>query len=120
VWKILLADDEENLRMLVRTTLEDPEYEILEAGDGPATLEVARKQLPDVVVLDWMMPGMSGIEVARALRADPATREIPILMLTAKGQEADYRQAEALGVEAYLVKPFSPLDILDRIQRILR
>lgn len=120
MWKILLADDEENLRMLVRTTLEDPEYEILEAGDGPSALEMARKQRPDLLVLDWMMPGMSGVEVARALREDPATQGIPILMLTAKGQDADRRQAEAVGVEAYLVKPFSPLDILERIQQLLR
>jgi two-component system phosphate regulon response regulator PhoB len=117
--RILLADDEANLRMLVHTTLDDPEYQILEAEDGATALTLARQERPDLLVLDWMMPGMAGIEVARALRNDAQTANIPIIMLTAKGQEKDKEQGRALGASAYLVKPFSPLELLEKVQEIL-
>jgi two-component system, OmpR family, phosphate regulon response regulator PhoB len=116
---ILLADDEANLRILVRTTLEDPDYRILEAADGTSALELARQQHPDLLVLDWMMPGINGIEVAKALRQDPATAHIPIIMLTARGQETDKTQGHSLGTCAYLVKPFSPLELLQKVQEAL-
>ncbi|MBI3302020.1 MAG: response regulator [Deltaproteobacteria bacterium] len=116
---ILLADDETNLRMLVCTTLDDPQYRILEAANGTAALELARQEHPDLLVLDWMMPGMTGIEVAKALRRDPATAQIPIIMLTAKGQGTDREQGRALGTYAYLVKPFSPLELLEKVQKVL-
>ena len=116
---ILLADDEQNLRLLVRTTLEDPDWRILEAADGPSALEIARKEHPDLIVLDWMMPGMSGIDVAAELRRHPETRDVPIIMLTAKGRQADREQGLSLGISAYLVKPFSPLEVLDKVQEIL-
>lgn len=116
---ILLADDELSLRVLVRTTLADPAYRILEAADGVNALELVRAERPDLLVLDWMMPGLSGIAVATALRQDPATAAIPIIMLTAKGQDADRGQGQALGLQAYLVKPFSPLELLDKVQEIL-
>lgn len=116
---ILLADDEANLRMLVHTTLDDPQYKILEAADGTAALELAKQEHPDLLVLDWMMPGMTGIEVARALRNDTNTSHIPIIMLTAKGQEKDKEQGRALGTYAYLVKPFSPLELLEKVQEVL-
>lgn len=116
--KILLADDEANLRMLARITLDDPAYRILEAEDGIAALTLARNERPDLLVLDWMMPGLSGIEVARLLRQDPTTAQIPIIMLTAKGQEADRAQGRDIGVYAHLVKPFSPLELLQKIQEI--
>jgi len=116
---VLLADDEVNLRTLVRTTLDDPAYRILEAADGVAALELACKEIPDLVVLDWMMPGMSGVEVASALRQDPATAHIPIIMLTARGQEKDKEQERVLHLAAYLVKPFSPLELLEKVQKIL-
>lgn len=116
---ILLADDEANLRILVRTTLEDLEYYILEATDGTTALELARKERPDLLVLDWMMPGINGIEVAAALRQDPATAHIPVIMLTAKGQEMDKAQGHAVGAYAYLIKPFSPLELLRKVQEVL-
>ncbi len=116
---ILLADDEAHLRTLVRTTLDDPAYRILEAADGISALELARKEHPDLLVLDWMMPGMSGIDVATALRQDPATAHIPIIMLTAKGQEKDKEQERILRLSAYLVKPFSPLELLEKVQEVL-
>jgi two-component system alkaline phosphatase synthesis response regulator PhoP len=116
---ILLADDEANLRILVRTTLDDPEYCLLEAADGTTALELARKERPDLLVLDWMMPGINGLEVAKALRQDPATAHIPIIMLTAKGQEMDKERGHSLGTSAYIVKPFSPLELLQKVQEAL-
>jgi signal transduction histidine kinase len=115
---ILLADDEENLRTLVRTTLDQPGYRILETEDGTAALALARRERPDVVVLDWMMPGMTGLEVLTELRRDRATAAIPIILLTAKGQREDVAQAMANGASAYLVKPFSPLDLLAKVEEL--
>lgn len=116
---VLLADDEANLRMLVRTTLEGPDYRIVEAVDGTAALVLARKERPDLVILDWMMPGMTGVEVATALRRAPATAQIPILMLTAKGQAADREVERTLGLQGYLVKPFSPLELRAKVEQLL-
>lgn len=115
---IVIADDEPNLRMLARITLDDPEYRILEAEDGAIALALARSERPDLLVLDWMMPGLTGIEVASTLRQDAQTSTIPIIMLTAKGQDTDKAQGRAAGVNAYLVKPFSPLELLQKIQEI--
>ncbi len=116
---ILLADDEENLRLLLRATLEEPDFTILEAPDGSTAHELARKHRPDLVVLDWMMPGMTGIELTRLLRSEPETRSTPIILLTARGQESDRDQAMALGIQGYLVKPFSPLEFLHMVEEIL-
>lgn len=117
---ILVADDEDSLRLLIRTTLEGADTTIVEAGDGLAALEMARQEPPDLIVLDWMMPGKSGLEVARELRASPRTASIPILMLTAMAQEKDRKRALAAGVQAFLIKPFSPLELLERVQAMLR
>jgi DNA-binding response OmpR family regulator len=116
---VLLADDEKPLRILVHTTLESSEFRILEAADGVEALELARREKPDLLVLDWMMPSLTGIEVARRLREDPATASIPIIMLTAKGQEADREVAAKAGITTYLVKPFSPLELLDKVHAAL-
>ena len=116
---ILLADDEEYLRLLVHTTLDDPAYRILEATDGHQALAMAQTEHPDLLVLDRMMPGLSGLAVAQALRQDPATIHIPIIMLTAKGQDSERAQEHALGLQAYLVKPFSPLELLEKVQSIV-
>ena len=116
---ILIADDEEPLRRLVQTTLESAEVRILQAADGEAALELARRERPDLIVLDVMMPRRTGLEVARALRQDPATATFPILMLTGLGQEKDREEVLALGVSGYLVKPFSPLELMKRVQEVL-
>lgn len=116
---IVLADDEANLRKLVRLTLDDPQYRILEASSGMAVLELARQERPDLLLLDWMMPGMSGIEVVKKLREDPSLASIPIIMLTARGQEKDRQRALALGLHSYLVKPFSPLELIEKVQEVL-
>ena len=117
---LLLADDEANLRMLARITLDDPDYRILEAADGTTALTLARAEHPDLLVLDWMMPGLTGIEVARQLREDPNTSGIPIIMLTAKGQASDKEQGQASDAYAYLVKPFSPLELLEKVEAALQ
>lgn len=117
---ILLADDEAHLRTLVRTTLDQPGYRILESEDGATALALARSERPDVVVLDWMMPNMTGIEVMTALRRDAATANLPIILLTAKGQRADVTQALASGATAYLAKPFSPLELLTKVDELCR
>ena len=117
---ILLADDEAYLRLLVQTTLDDPAYRILEATDGNQALAMARAEHPDLLVLDWMMPGLSGLAVAQMLRRDPTTADIPIIMLTAKGQATDQALGHAVGLQAYLLKPFSPLELLEQVQAILQ
>jgi two-component system phosphate regulon response regulator PhoB len=116
---ILLADDEAHLRRLVRTTLEDLDYVILEAEDGAAALRLARERRPDLLILDWMMPGLSGLEVAEAARRDPRTAGRPIILLTARSQVRDLERGRAAGVFAYLTKPFSPLELLREVERAL-
>jgi len=117
---ILVADDEANLRKLVRATLEDPRYRIVEAQDGTAALALVRKEQPDLLVLDWMMPGMTGIEVAKVLVSEAADLAKRIIMLTAKGQEKDRAEASAFGIYHYLVKPFSPRELLEKVEAVLR
>jgi DNA-binding response OmpR family regulator len=116
---ILLADDEENLRVLVHATLESPDYEIVEASDGDEAIELARIHRPDLMVLDWMMPGKTGVEVSAEIRSQDATRNIPIILLTAKNQQDDIVTALGCGVTSYLVKPFSPAELLDKVQELL-
>lgn len=113
---MLIADDEEALRTLVRVTLDTGRFRILEASDGVQALELAREHKPDLMFLDWAMPGFSGIEVCRKLRADPATRDLTVVMLTARAQDFDREAALQVGVDAYVTKPFSPLRLLDAVR----
>ena len=116
---ILVADDESSIRILIRTTLEEPECRILEAATGAAALAITGRVRPDLVILDWMMPGISGLDVLRALRNDRSTAAIPVIMVTAMGQEKHRAEGLALGAQAYLVKPFSPLELLQLTQQVL-
>ena len=116
---ILIADDEKNLRLLVSTTLADPSLRVIEAKDGTEALRLARAEMPDLLIVDWMMPGMTGVEVARNLRADPLTAGIPIVLLTAKAQESDRAIGQSVGVHAYLVKPFSPRQLRQIVDDVL-
>jgi two-component system, OmpR family, phosphate regulon response regulator PhoB len=117
--KILLADDQEALRLLLQAILEDGDYQLLEAQSGPEALALARVEKPALVVMDWMMPGMSGVDVAKALKTDPATREIPIILLTARNRAEDRQAGLAAGVSEYISKPFSPLELIDAVERLL-
>ncbi|MCB9727112.1 MAG: response regulator [Deltaproteobacteria bacterium] len=116
---ILLADDEDNLRTLIHMTLSDPRYRVVEARNGAQALELTQELTPSLLVLDWTMPCLDGIEVTRALRADAKSSGIPILMLTANGGESDVELARSVGVSEYLTKPFSPLELLDTVERLL-
>ena len=117
--KVLIADDQPTMRQLVRLTLESGHFEILEAPDGDAALEIARAERPDLLFLDWTMPGMAGIEVCRALREDPATAGIRIVMLTARSQDSDRAQAQEMGADDYITKPFSPIQLLEKVRDVL-
>jgi len=116
---VLIADDEESLRTLIETTLEAPGLRILQAANGDQAVEVARREHPDLILLDWVMPGRSGIEAAELLRREPATADIAIVMLTGRHQEQDRQRGLALGIRAYLVKPFSPLQLLQCVRGVL-
>lgn len=116
---ILIADDEEDVRTLVYITLASPRYCILETGDGRSALEIARKEKPDLLVLDRMMPNMNGLEVAEALRKDPFTSDIPIIMLTAVSEERDKKFTRNMGVFAYMLKPFNPLELREKVRAMI-
>ena len=116
---ILIADDEEDLLFLVETTLEDPRYRILSATNGTTALERIQQIHPDLVILDWMMPGLTGLEIIKRLRDDPATAAIPAVLLTANDSRENKAQAQTLGIAAYLVKPFSPLELLQKVRDAL-
>jgi len=117
---VLVIDDEAELLKLLDYNLTKAGYLALTAKDGPAGLSLARKQVPDLVILDVMMPGMDGWEVCKALRGDPALAGIPILMLTAKAEEADRVLGLELGADDYVVKPFSVREVLARVKALLR
>lgn len=117
--RILIAEDDPSLRSLIRVTLDTGGFEIVEAADGPSALESARRDQPDLVFLDWQMPGMSGLEVVRALRADPATATTRIVMVTARRRKADEATARRAGVDDFIVKPFSPVGLLDKVLEAL-
>jgi CheY-like chemotaxis protein len=109
---VVIVDDEESIRTLVQATLEGPECRVLLAANGHEALALARSERPQAIVLDWMMPSMSGLECLRRLLADPDLAHIPVVMLTAMGQEKDRQAALDAGAKAFLMKPFSPLQLV--------
>jgi DNA-binding response OmpR family regulator len=118
--KILIVDDEEKVRKLVEVTLSVGDLEILHASSGDEALSAARETKPDLILLDIMMPGrMDGLDVCRILKKDPETKNIYVIMLTAKGQQADKENGFAAGADDYFVKPFSPMELMDKIDNIL-
>lgn len=116
--KLLIADDEDGVRSLVRMTLESDSREILEARDAKEALAVAREHRPDLMFLDVMMPGFSGFDVCKALKADPKTAGITIIMLTAQAQERDREDGLAAGADDYFTKPFSPVGLLTKVEEV--
>lgn len=112
---VLTIEDQPDIRRLIRMTLEFKGHRVLEAGTGEEGLALARQQRPDMILLDVMMPGMSGLTVARELAADPALARIPTVMVSALGTSGDVDAGLATGVRAYLVKPFSPWELLNTI-----
>ena len=116
---VLVCDDEPVLRMLVRATLDHGDYTVVEACDGDEALELTRAEHPDLILLDMMMPGRSGSDVLRELRADPATAETPVIMLTARAQASDREAMNLAGANHYLTKPFSPVGLAALVEEVL-
>jgi len=117
---ILIVEDEEPLTMLLRYNLEAAGYTVETAGRGDEAELKLSENLPDLVVLDWMLPGLSGIELCRRLRARPASVRLPIIMLTARGEEGERVRGLATGADDYIVKPFSLPELIARIGALLR
>src|SRR6202522_4705461 len=117
---VLIAEDEGALVTLLRYNLEREGYRVLEAQDGEEALLVANEQRPDLVLLDWMLPQLSGIEVCRRLRGRQETRNLPIIMLTARGEETDRVRGLDTGADDYIVKPFLMSELAARVRAVLR
>ncbi len=118
--RLLVADDEPHIRRILTTLLEMSDFVVDAVSDGVAALELLGGSVHyDLILLDIMMPGASGLEVLRDLRALPARREVPVMILTAKGQDADRDEAYALGAADFVTKPFSPKKLLARIDELL-
>jgi CheY-like chemotaxis protein len=115
----LIADDDADILWLISLTLERDGYEVVTAKDGPAALESVLDRVPHLVVLDLMMPGIDGCEVTRRLRAEEATRDVPIMIVTALAEESQAAKALAAGADAYLSKPFSPRELLAKTASLL-
>ncbi|MEG1345769.1 MAG: response regulator transcription factor [Acidaminococcaceae bacterium] len=118
--KVLLVDDEENIRMLVRFNLEKAGYAVVEAADGVTALDAVRTEAPNLVLLDLMLPGLDGLEVCRLLKSKPQTAGLPIIMLTAKSEEIDRVLGLELGADDYLTKPFGQRELVARVKAVLR
>ena len=117
--RIVAADDEADIRRLVAFTLRRRGFVVLEAGAGDEALALIREERPDLAVLDVLMPGMSGIEVAQQLASDPETAAIPVILLSALGQVADVKAGLQSGARVYLTKPFAPPDLVASVNSIL-
>ena len=117
---ILIADDHADLRKLIRMTLLGGPFTVLEAEDGLQALAGARARRPDLIILDVMMPGeLDGYQVCAAVKADPALRAVPVILVTARAQRADLQAGQEAGADAYLIKPFSPMELLERVTAML-
>ena len=117
---ILLVEDEPAIQELIAANLNRAGHHVVRAADAESAQRIVREALPDLILLDWMLPGASGIELARRLRADERTRAIPIIMLTARGEEQDKVTGLETGADDYITKPFSPRELVARIKAVLR
>lgn len=120
---ILVVDDDPDIRELITWKLTQAGYSIISASDGEGALAAlsgdSEGRVPDLVLLDWMMPSMTGIEVCQAIREDPDRGRVPIILLTAKAQEAEIERGFAAGADDYIVKPFSPREMLSRVEAVM-
>ena len=117
--RIVIADDDADIRELVVFKLRHGGHDVVPVGDGAAAVEACTAERPDLVILDVMMPGMSGLDAARALRQDSNMDGLPIIMLTARAQESDIEQGFEAGADDYIVKPFSPRELASRVSAVL-
>ena len=118
--KILIVEDEESQAEVLRYNFQKEGFDVVLAFDGEEALLAAEEQQPDLVILDWMLPGTSGLRVCQALRARPETKNLPIVMVTARGEEADRVRGLDSGADDYVVKPFSPSELVARVRAVLR
>jgi two-component system alkaline phosphatase synthesis response regulator PhoP len=118
--KVLIVEDERDIRELLRFNLEQEGFAVLEAEEGELALALVRRERPAVVILDVMLPGMSGLDICRALRQDEDTERVPIVMLTAKAAESDKVVGLEIGADDYVTKPFSPRELVARVRAVLR
>ena len=117
---VLVADDDPVVREVLQTTLEARGYSVVAVGDGSSAVEAARRFTPDLALLDWLMPGMYGPDVCAALRAEPATAAMPVVLLTTQGEERDVEHGYRNGADEYVTKPFHPREVLAVVDRLLR
>lgn len=118
--RVLIVEDEEPLTLLLRYNLEAEGYEVDSVARGDEAEIRLREQVPDIVLLDWMLPGLSGIELCRRIRVRPETERLPVIMLTARGEEGDRIRGLSTGADDYIVKPFSVPELLARVRALLR
>ena len=118
--KILVVDDEQDLVKLIRYHLEKEGYKVISAYNGEDALFLTRKERPDLIILDLMLPGIDGLEICKKLKADQELAHTAIIMLTAKGEESDITMGLKLGADDYMTKPFSPKELVARVQAVLR
>lgn len=118
--RVLIVEDEEPLTLLLRYNLEAEGYSVDSASRGDDAEIMLREQVPDLVILDWMLPGLSGIELCRRLRLRPETQSLPVILLTARGEESERVRGLATGADDYVVKPFSVPELLARVRALLR
>ncbi len=117
--KILIAEDERDIRDLIAFTLQFAGHEVITTSNGEEALQAVRAQKPQLVLLDVRMPRLTGYEVCKEIKADPETQAIPVIFLSAKGQEAEIRDGLEAGAEQYLLKPFSPDQLIEQVNKIL-
>ena len=118
--KLLIIEDEPDLRELLSFTLSREGYDVMEAETAETALQMVDSTLPDLAIVDWMLPGMDGIELVKRLRRDDVTEDLPIIMLTARGEEPDKLKSFDVGIDDYITKPFSPRELLARIKALLK
>jgi two-component system, OmpR family, alkaline phosphatase synthesis response regulator PhoP len=116
--KVLIVDDEPNVRLLSRRIL-SKKFEVVEGEDGTQAVEIANTQKPDVILMDMMMPKMDGLTACHLIKNDPATKSIPVIMVTAVGFELNIKLSQQMGANGYVTKPFTPKDLLDKIEQVL-
>ncbi len=117
--KILVVDDEVNITQILEFSIGAEGYEVITASNGEEAIDMARREQPDLIILDIMMPKIDGYEACRILKANPLTKSIPVVLLTAKGRDIDKRLGYEVGATDYIVKPFSPNKLVDRIHQLL-
>jgi len=117
--KILVVDDEVNITQILEFSIGAEGFEVITASNGEEAIDKARKEQPDLIILDIMMPRIDGYEACRILKANPLTKNIPVVLLTAKGRDIDKRLGYEVGATDYIVKPFSPNKLIERINELL-